>query len=93
MSYSFTVQAASKAEAKTAVTAKFDEIVAGQEVHETDRPSAETLIVAFVDALSEPSAEQEVKVVASGFVSWRSGDVAITGVTLNASASLVAKES
>lgn len=84
MSYSFNVQAKTKAEAKEAIAAEFDKVVEGQPVHQADMPSARAAADAFVDVLDAPTDGQNVKVTVNGYVSWQEEGkflTAMVGVT------------
>lgn len=70
MSYSFTVLAATKAEAKSEVAKRFDDVVAAQPVHEIDRLAAQTAAGFFIDAL-EDRADASIRVQVHGSVSRR----------------------
>ena len=72
MSYSFNVKAATKAEAKSQVAAKLDEIVASQPAHKADRDAVGVVTDAFIDAVAHPSESEEITVMVNGSVSWRS---------------------
>ena len=74
MSYSFQVQAPTKAAAKEAVAAKFDEIVAQQQIHARDRDAVLANASAVIDLLAD-SDEKDVLVSCNGYVSWPSGGV------------------
>jgi hypothetical protein len=52
MSYSFTVRAATKAEAKNAVAAKLADVVRHQPAHAVDQDKAHAAACAFIDALA-----------------------------------------
>lgn len=91
MSYSASVKAKTKAEAKGAVVEKFNEIVAGQPVHQADRDAAQSAVKAFIDTLTEPGDEQQISVSFSGSLSWREEGV-FTGAGMNVSASLIAAD-
>lgn len=91
MSYSFSVAAPSKAEAKEQVVAKFDEMVVSQPTHAADREVALANANAVIDLLQEPVAPDQVRVSCSGYLSWRSthGDPPVfTSANVSASASL-----
>lgn len=82
MSYSFSVKAATKEEAKTGVSAKFDEIVASQPSHKVDRDAVVAVTGAFIDAVAEPSESEEITVMLNGSLSWRGeGDYTAAEVT------------
>lgn len=71
MSYSFNVQAPTKEEAKIAVEAEFEKVLASQPVHAADLPAARIAAAAFIDVLKDPTEAEEVKVRVNGWVSWR----------------------
>lgn len=71
MSYSFNVQAPTKAEAKEKIEAQFDAVLNSQPVHAADLPAARAAAAAFVDVLNEPNEAEQVKVRVNGYVSWR----------------------
>ena len=71
MSYSFDVQAPTKAEAKAAIEAEFDKVLSSQPVHEADLPAARVAAAAFVEVLKDPTEAEQVKVRVNGWVSWR----------------------
>jgi hypothetical protein len=73
MSYSFNVKAATKAEAKAAVAAKFDEVVALQPVHAKDRDAALANAGALIDLLADDE-NRDVSVGCSGYVAWSGAD-------------------
>lgn len=86
MSYSFSVKAATKTEAKEKVSDAFDAVVAGQPVHDIDRNAAVAAAEAFVDMLGEPNEGDEVRVSVNGYLSWRGeGDFIGANVAVSAS--------
>jgi hypothetical protein len=91
MSYSISVRAATKAEAKAALAAKFDEtVVATQPVHACDRAAALAAGDAFIDLL-EDDASKDVAISLNGWVSYSGGGtapVALHSASVTASASL-----
>lgn len=97
MSYSFTVKAATKAEAKAAVEKAYDEMVVGQPIHARDKAAAMANAAAVIDLLIEDPAKH-ISVSMNGYVSWRGvpeQDVAeneLTGASVSASAALIAAE-
>lgn len=93
MSYSFGVRAASKAEAKEQLVAKFDEVVATQPTHAADRQQAQAAAFAFVDALTE-DAGKDVVVSVNGWVSWMGTLEApeVVGAAVTVSANLIARD-
>jgi chromosome condensin MukBEF complex kleisin-like MukF subunit len=74
MSYSFQVKAPTKASAKEAVAAKFDEIVAQQPIHARDRDAVLANANTVVDLLADNDSK-DVIVSCNGYVSWPSGTV------------------
>jgi hypothetical protein len=72
MSYSFTITAASKAEAMQKVADAFAKTVAGQPVHKVDQDAAIASACAFIGMLGEPPADQEVYVTMHGSLGWHS---------------------
>jgi hypothetical protein len=71
MSYSFSVSAPNKAEAKRLLAEKFDEVVAAQPVHAHDREIALAAGNAFLDRVVEPAEGHVVIVSLSGSLGWR----------------------
>lgn len=93
MSYSVSVTAANKAAAKSAVAAKFDEVVAAQPIHARDREAAIANANAAIDLLTDDDT-MHVAVSLNGYVGWRdpltaAGDNPLTAASVSASASLV----
>lgn len=94
MSYSFQVKAPTKAAAKEAVTAKFDEIVVQQPIHARDRAAVICNAVAVIDLLADDDSKAIV-VSCNGYVSWPSGgveDARLSSASISASASYVDRE-
>jgi hypothetical protein len=86
MSYSFTVRAATKAEAKEKVQAAFSGVVKQQVTHEADHFAAVAAAEAFIDILADPEENDEVLVNMNGSLSWSSENVyTVAAVTINAS--------
>lgn len=79
MSYSFQVKAATKAEAKAAVEAKFDEIISQQPIHARDRAAVLANANAVIDLLADDDTK-DVSVSCNGYLSW-SGEGAFTPET------------
>lgn len=90
MSYSFSVRAATKDEAKAQITAKFDDVLASQPVHDADRPAAETAALALVDLLIDPPEDQVIAVSISGSLSWRD-EGQFTGANMSFSSAFMPK--
>lgn len=95
MSYSFNIRAATKAEAKAAVEAKFDEVIAGQPVHVRDRAAALANANAVIDLLADDDT-QDVGVTCSGYVSWSGAEppetVPLTSASASASAGYLRRD-
>lgn len=89
MSYSFNVKAPTKAAAKEAVAAKFDEVVTSQAVHARDRAAVLANAGAVIDLLADNDSK-DIVVSCNGYVSWMSGasaeDAALTSAAVSASA-------
>ena len=71
MSYSFSVSAATKADAKQKIAEAFDSVVTNQPPHAVDRDAAVTAGGAFVDMLEDPADGQEIHVSMHGSMGWR----------------------
>lgn len=74
MSYSFSVQAASKDEAKQKAAAEFDKVVASQPAHAADKESALAAVGAFIDLLTDVPADHHIAVSMYGSVGWHSAE-------------------
>lgn len=74
MSYSFSVEAATKAEVKALASAKFDEVLVNQPSHAADLPAHRAAFDAIVDVLhDEDPRKSETPLIyasASGSVGW-----------------------
>lgn len=72
MSFSFTVQAASKAEVEQRVDERFAAIIQGQPVHAADEPALKALTKAYLALLPDntPDDQKEYKLDLSGSLSW-----------------------
>lgn len=70
MSYSFSVTADAKADAKQKIAENFDNIVNGQPSHAADRDAVVAASNAFVDLLSDPPEGQEIYVNVYGSLGW-----------------------
>lgn len=93
MSYSFNVRAATKAEAKAAAEAKFDEVLQYSPEHARDRDAAMANLDACL-ALVEDDASMDVAVSMSGYLAgeWAQGKLArVTGASMHCNAGLAAK--
>lgn len=91
MSYSFNGRAATKAEAKVAIAAEFDKVVAGQPIHKGDRDAAQAAAFAFVDIL-EDNDQKDYTFSCYGSVSYNSDTGIITNANMSATAGMVSKE-
>ena len=69
MSYSFSLRAATKAEAKTAVAAKLDEVVSQQPLHQLELDASVALADAIIELLPQDDT-RDVAVSMNGSVSW-----------------------
>lgn len=94
MSYSFSVSAPTKDEAKAQVQQQFDNIVMQQPEHAADRTAANGTVEAYIDLAAEPTGTQQIHVTAFGSLSSTpsgddgTSDVRIGGATLNVSVSV-----
>ena len=81
MSYSFTVRAPNKAEARLAVASKFDEAIGHQVCHQRDKVQALSAAYAFIDLLSDDDSK-DINVNMSGSLSgtWSGSDVTVISV-------------
>lgn len=93
MSYSFTVFAASKAQAKAMVEAKLDEATVSQPAHRIDRDRALATAQAYIDLIEEPAEGQQLSVSVTGELICAGSDqeivnarVAVTVGTMSARA-------
>lgn len=75
MSYSFTVRAATKAAAKEAVAAAFEEMVSVQPIHARDKDAALANAGAVIDLLTDDD-PREIAVAVNGYLGWR--DILLT---------------
>lgn len=92
MSYSFSVQAPSKDEAKAAVAVKFDEVVASQPTHAADKDAAVAAAGAFIDMLTDPAEDQVISVSLHGSLGWSVPEpTSFTNAGVGISASLAVK--
>ncbi len=71
MSYSFTFQAADKAQAKEKAAAEFDKVVSSQPLHARDRDPVLAAVSAFVDLIADDESK-DIYVSVSGSVGWQS---------------------
>lgn len=89
MSYSFTVRAATKAEAISAVGDKLAEVVTQQPVHAADVEQAQAAAAAFVGLLLDDDSK-DVCVSMNGYVSY-TGPSSFIVASVSVNASLVGK--
>lgn len=93
MSYSFSIKAPTKIEAKAAVEAAYDAMMASQPIHARDRSAALAAAGSMIDLLvDDPS--KHIAVSVNGYVSWRdilAGDSSnpLIAASVGTSASLV----
>lgn len=93
MSYSFSVKASNKAEAKAKVADELDKAAQGQSCHERDKHQAQAAADAFIDLLVEDETK-DIFVSMSGSLmgSWAGSDVTrITGASVSVNAGLAEK--
>lgn len=91
MSYSFSVSASNKDEAKTQISDKLDEVAYSQPVHAVDRDMAQANAEAVLSILADPNDEQKITGSVSGYVSWQ-GENNFTSANISASFTLTPKE-
>ncbi|RWA45722.1 hypothetical protein AU476_39550 [Cupriavidus sp. UYMSc13B] len=95
MSYSFSVRAANKDEAKTAVEVEFEKVVASQPVHARDRAAVLANAYAVIDLRGGDDAK-DVSVTCGGYVSWQTAEppesVPLTSGSISASAGYVPRD-
>jgi len=70
MSYSFSIKAASKDEAKAGVDAEMAKVVQGQSVHSADAESAVVAASTFIDLLADLKDGEEIRVSVHGSLGW-----------------------
>jgi flavorubredoxin len=90
MSYSFSVTASTKAEAKLKISESFDAVVVGQPSHEADRIAVVNCGRAFVDLLEAPNESEEIYVSVYGSLGWRHSDSTTPHAFLSGSVSVSA---
>lgn len=71
MSYSFSVTADTKAEAKQKIADAFATVVSNQPTHSADRDAAVACAQAFVDILADPQEGCEIYLNMHGSLGWR----------------------
>lgn len=96
MSYSFSIQKATKAEAKAAVESQMAEVVQNQPTHVHDQLGACASAAAFIDLLADDESK-DVVVSVHGSLGWRGSyaaapaDYSFTSANIGVSANLVDK--
>ncbi len=86
MSYSFTVTAKTKDEAKEKAIAEMETVVSGQFTHKTDADAVLVAVHSFIDILGEPHEGDNVVVSVNGSLSQNApGDYTAAGVSISAS--------
>lgn len=88
MSYSFSITADTKAEAKQKISDAFDNVVNGQPSHAADQAAAVACGQAFVDTLADPHDGDEIFVSMYGSLSWKKDEpkeILAAGVSVSAS--------
>lgn len=70
MSYSFTVVAPTKAEAKQKIAEQFGVVLQSQPVHEKDQAQAEAVAAAYMDLVADPADGEAITIFVSGYLSW-----------------------
>ncbi len=91
MSYSFTVTAATKAEAKAKVAAELAKVRDFQPIHTLDRGQAQSAANAFIELVPHDEAAYDVHVSMHGAVSWNGSEAepVITGASVSISAAVM----
>lgn len=89
MSYSFSVTAASKADAKAGVEVEFDKVAAEQPAHASDKPAVLANSAVVIDSLTDDDTK-DVMVSCSGFVNRLSASL-VQGNSVCVSAVLMAR--
>lgn len=87
MSFSFTVTAASKAEALVKIEEQFASVVQSQPTHAADQQTVTAAAAASVNTLVDPSETEVVYVSVSGSLGWR-GEGEFTSASLSVTASI-----
>lgn len=90
VSYSFTITAKDKAEAKEKVAAELANVLAFQPAHKKDEPAAKAAAEAFIDLLTD-SPDHHISVSVHGSVGWvydgtDGSDSALTSASVGVSA-------
>lgn len=91
MSYSFSIVANSKKEARAKVQEELDRVCGSQAVHKTDVLAAQAAAYAFIGMLTEPSETESVKVSMNGSLGWRAENT-FTSANVNVNTSIAPKQ-
>lgn len=92
MSYSFTITAPNKSDAKIAIEKHFDEqVIAWQPVHARDRSAVLSNAKSAIDLLADRP-DMDVRVDCDGYVSWTTDENAFGAVRISVSAMHTARE-
>lgn len=89
MSYSFTVQAANKADLRERAAVKFDGVVASQAVHAADKAAALANLDGALAVLPDAMEGRELTATLGGYLSWAqatSEPSEFTGVSVSVNA-------
>lgn len=86
MSYSFEVKAATKFEAREAVSRELDKVVKAMPDHQRDRPAITAAADALIDLLEHDETTRDVGVRVSGSLGWRDSIEHTTSATMSVSA-------
>lgn len=92
MSYSFSVRASTKDDVLRQATAKFDDVLRQQPVHQADVGEALVAVTAIVGKLPDQP-ERDINLSVSGSVGWIGSSAApdVTGISLSINAQLVVR--
>lgn len=90
MSYSFGVEAASKAEAVEKVAAELSKVAESQPEHAVEKQAVQDAATALVNVLVDPTDKENIGVSMNGSLSWREAGV-YTQASVSISAGLTAK--
>lgn len=99
MSYSFNVQAPTKQAAIEALEPKFDEVVASQPIHATDREAAVAAATGIIGLCDKPGDGLQLSVSVNGWLQYSLPDPesddtepSITGASVSVSVSTIAAD-
>lgn len=96
MSYSFSIRAATKADAKASVASKMAEVVQNQPTHAHDQPRVCACAAAFIDLLADDESK-DIVVSVYGSLGWRGSygtdpaNCSFTSANISVTANLVDK--